>query len=93
VRAAILELQERTRGGAVAKEDEANFKRSISRLENSLQMSRIKLSVAHSDNVSSRTQIDALRQDKAMYLQIQRGIVSYILYNTQYIDYITIIKF
>jgi hypothetical protein len=70
-------LQEKTRGGAVVKEDEMNFRRIVSRLENNLQMARIKLSVSHSDNVASRARIDALRQDKTMYLQIQQGIVSY----------------
>lgn len=57
------------------KEEEAMYKKTIARLEKNLQMARIKLSVAHSDNMDARHQIDSMRRDKVLYLQIQTDLV------------------
>jgi hypothetical protein len=70
-------LKAQTRSGDALKEEEAMFKKTISRLEKNLQMSRIKLSVSHSENMDCRNQIDSLRRDKVLYLQIQNDLVCF----------------
>lgn len=55
------------------------YKKTIARLEKNFQMSRIKLSVAHTENMDYRNQIDAMRRDKVLFLQIQSDLVSHSL--------------
>lgn len=62
------------------KEEEAGYKKTIARLEKNLQMARIKLSVVHSENMDCRHQIDAMRRDKVLYLQIQNDLVSLLFF-------------
>lgn len=70
----VLSLKAATRGGAVMKEAQFAHKKALARLEKNLQMARIKLSVAHSENTDTRKQIDSLRRNKVLFLQIRRDL-------------------
>ena len=73
-----MTLKAQTRSGDAMKEEEAGYKKTIARLEKNLQMSRVKLSVVHSENMDFRHQIDAMRRDKVLYLQIQNDLVGFL---------------
>ena len=68
-------MKSKTRDGKTFRDQEAATKKTIARLEKKVQMSRIQLSVSHSENGEMRKNIDALRLNKAMYLQIRNDMV------------------
>jgi hypothetical protein len=75
LKADVLALRAATRSGDVKKEEEKNFKKTIHRIEKSVQMARIKYSVVHSENSDTRRRIDDTRKDKILYLQIKNNLV------------------
>ncbi|CAE7537273.1 ODA1 [Symbiodinium microadriaticum] len=70
----VLALRAATRSGDLKKEEEQNFKKTIARIEKSVQMARIKYSVIHSENTDTRKHIDDTRKDKILYLQIKTNL-------------------
>lgn len=73
----MFNLKAQTKGGVVSGADQVMYKKTIERLEKQLQMSKIKLSVSHSENLDCRHQIDSMRRDKVLYLQILNDLVEY----------------
>jgi hypothetical protein len=71
----VFNLKAQTKGGVVSGTDQVMYKKTIERLEKKLQMSKIKLSVSHSENLDCRNQIDSMRRDKVLYLQILNDLV------------------
>ena len=71
----ILNMKAKTRDGQAFRDEEAAAKKTIARLEKKVQLSRIQLSVAHSENSEMRKNIDAMRLNKTMYLQIRNDMV------------------
>lgn len=71
----ILAMKSKTRDGQLYRDEEAAAKKTIARLEKKMQLSRIQLSVAHSENSDMRKSIDAMRLNKTMYLQIRNDMV------------------
>ena len=69
-----MALRAATRSGDLKKEEEQNFKKTINRIEKSVQMARIKYSVIHSENTDTRKLIDDTRKDKILYLQIKTNL-------------------
>lgn len=53
------------------KDENMLHRKNVARLEHSLQMVRKKLSVAHSENIEDQRQINNMRQDKVLHLQIK----------------------
>jgi hypothetical protein len=76
MRQEIYNMKAKTRDGKALRDEEAAGKKTIARLEKRVQLSRIQLSVAHSDNSEMRKNIDAMRLNKTMYLQIRNDMVS-----------------
>ena len=72
----IYNMKAKTRDGKALRDEEAAGKKTIARLEKRVQLSRIQLSVAHSENSEMRKNIDAMRLNKTMYLQIRNDMVS-----------------
>jgi hypothetical protein len=69
-------MKAKTRDGKALRDEEAAGKKTIARLEKKVQLARIQLSVAHSENSEVRKTIDAMRLNKTMYLQIRNDMVS-----------------
>jgi hypothetical protein len=69
-REVLLELQNKTKNGCIIKEDDRVYTHKINRHEHSIQMAKIKLSVARSDNAVMKQKIDEARKDKIMHMQI-----------------------
>mmetsp|Transcript_34816 Transcript_34816/g.64944 ORF Transcript_34816/g.64944 Transcript_34816/m.64944 type:complete len:497 (-) Transcript_34816:163-1653(-) len=72
----ILAMKSKTRDGQLYRDEEAAAKKTIARLEKKMQLTRIQLSVAHSENSDMRKSIDAMRLNKTMYLQIRNDMVT-----------------
>lgn len=71
----IFHMKAKTRDGKAFRDEEVAAKKTIARLEKKVQLSRIQLSVAHSENCDMRRDIDAMRLNKTMYLQIRNDMV------------------
>ena len=71
----ILAMKSKTRDGQLYRDEETAAKKTIARLEKKMQLTRIQLSVAHSENSDMRKGIDAMRLNKTMYLQIRNDMV------------------
>lgn len=67
----VFDMKNRTRDGKAMRDEEAACKKAIARLEKKVQKARIQLSVAHTENCDARKEIDAMRLNKVMYLQIR----------------------
>lgn len=72
----VLKLKTKTQNGKVLKQEENQSKKKIARLEKKLQLARIQLSVAHSENSELRKAIDTMRLNKILYLQIRNDMVN-----------------
>lgn len=74
----IYNMKAKTRDGKALRDEEAACKKTIARLEKRVQLSRIQLSVTHTENSEMRKNIDEMRLNKTMYLQIRNDMVSII---------------
>ena len=68
-------MKAKTRDGKSLRDEEAAGKKTIARLEKKVQLSRIQLSVTHTENSEMRKTIDEMRLNKTMYLQIRNDMV------------------
>eukprot|EP01035_Chromulina_nebulosa_P041805 gene41805-56607_t len=71
----LRSLLERTRGGSIKMEIDATSQRQIGRVETSLQLSKIKLSVARNENSILKKKIDSLRKDKLLQINILSDMI------------------
>lgn len=74
--ARIRALYNNTRGGAVLVDDTMKYKKTIAKLEKTLQSLRIQLSKSNTENLNLKSKITDARTDKLLYLQIHQDMVS-----------------
>ena len=70
----VLELQAQSQNGARVIEDERSFQKQINKLEHDMQKLKIKLSVKRQENKTLVIDINELRKDKCLNLEILKGI-------------------
>jgi hypothetical protein len=73
-RVKLRTYQDATKGGSIVKEEDTISRKTIAKLEYSLQQSRIRLSSTHKDNAAMKRRIDETRQNKIMHLNILRNL-------------------
>ena len=66
--------QSSTRNGFAVKEDDAEYRKIIARLETQLESSNVKLSTASKNNQDTKKKIDDLRKTKLMNLKISADL-------------------
>ena len=74
------EMQTKTKNGWVARESYISNNRTIQLGEQKLQASKIKLSLAKTENVQLHLKIDELRKEKLLQLKIYREAVSTLVF-------------
>ena len=84
-RSKYYELQTKTKNGWVARESYIINNRTIQLGEQKLQASKIKLSLAKTENIKLHFTIDELRREKLLQLKIYRDAVSRCKINSTYI--------
>jgi hypothetical protein len=75
-RTKYYEMQTKTKNGWVARESYIHNNRTIQLGEQKLQASKIKLSLAKTENVQLHFKIDELRKEKLLQLKIYKDAVS-----------------
>ena len=68
-------IRDKTKNGNITKDFDMINQKKIGKVEHALQSGKMKLSVAKTENIAFKRQVENLRKDKLLHLQILHGLV------------------
>ena len=71
----LRELEAKTQNGRIVKTEDVKHGRITTRLEKQIQMAKVKLSMAKTENIALKQKIDTTRRNKLIEFQILCSLV------------------